>query len=123
MPPDPVNQQPWHQALVFALVGDRRAELGVQAVPDLDSLERWLRDHDLVEAAIERARERRVEGLTWPYPVPAELVVPPAQLVAALYALRLRLGLLAVVAAPAPQRALTADEVRLMRDVPPHHGG
>ena len=113
----------WHQALVFALLGERRPELGRQPSPDLDALEQWFGDDQRVDTARQRATQRRRSGESWPYPAPADLAVPAAQFAAGLYALRTRLGLIGAVTPPTPARTLTTDEQRLLRDVPPHHGG
>lgn len=96
----------WHQALVFAVTGERRPELGRQERPDLD----------VVVAAI----GDRVRGA---HPVPAELTqgIGPARLAAVVTELRTRLaaaGSRPVVA----ERELDAAERRLLADVPPHHG-
>lgn len=96
----------WHQALVFAVTGERRPDLGRQEVPDLD----------VVVAAIgDRARGA--------HPIPAELRqgVGPARLAAVLTELRTRLA--ASGARPVlAERAPDAAERRLLDDVPPHHG-
>lgn len=107
------SELPWHQALVYALTGRRRPELGRQRSPDLVVLADWLRS----EAAGDLA--------TWPTVVPADLMagIGPAQFWAALSQLR---DGLRPAAAPNPpvlaDRPLTADERRLLTDVPPHHG-
>jgi hypothetical protein len=95
----------WHQALVFAVTGERRPELGLQDAPDLDAV---------VEAVGGRP--------TGAYAVPADLRegIGPAQLAALLTELRSRLGRGSrpVLADRAPD----ADERRLLADMPPHHG-
>ena len=95
----------WHQALAYALTGERRAELGEQEEPDLE----------VVVAAL----AGRPLGA---YAVPADLRagIGAAQLAALVTQLRTRL-------APRPRpvladRAPDADERRLLADVPPHHG-
>lgn len=114
---------PWHQSLVFALLGERHPGLGQQPAPDLAELDRWLHEDGRLAAVRERWTERRRTGLPSPFPLPDDLAVPPAQFTAALRVLRVRLGLVETAAPPAPHRPLTADDVRLVRDVPPHHGG
>lgn len=121
MPSTSPGAGPWHQALVFSLSGEKH-ELGTQSAPDLAELERWLRTDDRLEQVRRHAAARRAAGQPWPVPVLAALGLPPAQLSAAQYALRSHLGLLGSVAAPAGERTLTPDELRLLRDVPPHHG-
>jgi len=96
----------WHQALVFAVTGERRPELGHQAEPDLDVVVSALGD-------VHRGA----------FPVPADLVegIGPARLAAVLTALRARLSasrLRPVLA----ERPPDAAERRLLTDVPPHHG-
>jgi hypothetical protein len=95
----------WHQALVFAMTGERRPELGRQDAPDLDMV---------VEALGARPRGA--------YAVPPDLRqgIGAAQLAAVLTALRGRLaasGSRPVLA----ERAPDADERRLLAEVPPHH--
>ena len=96
----------WHQALVYALTGQRRPDLGRQDGPELEAL----------LAALP-------PGPYGAHPVPADLLVGigAAQFSAVLTALRTRLPR---GAGPAPvlvDRPLTADERRLLADVPPHH--
>lgn len=63
-------------------------------------------------------------GGVWPHPVPEELRarVGSARLFAVLQRAQQELGMFGRAAAPAPRRPLTADERRLLNDVPPHHG-
>lgn len=63
-------------------------------------------------------------GGVWPHPVPDALRarVGSARLFAVLQRVQQDLGLFGRAAAPAPRRPLTADERRLLHDVPPHHG-
>lgn len=106
----------WHQALAYAVTGVRFEDLGRQARPDLDALAALLRPRlgvDVDPGALARA-----------HPLPADLAagLGAAQLTAAVAELRRRLT------APPPAvvagtRPLTADERRLLQDVPPHHGG
>ncbi len=95
----------WHQALVFAVTGGRRPELGVQEAADLGAVVAAVAGHDLGA-----------------YVVPADLRegIGAAQLAALVNALRARLAGPGrpVLAARAPD----ADERRLLADVPPHHG-
>lgn len=100
-----VGQRFWHQALAYALSGERRAELGKQYAPDLDVV---------AEALAGRALGR--------YSVPADLCegIGPARLAALVTAVQVRLAAppLLVLA----NRVLDADERRLLTEVPPHHG-
>ena len=105
----------WHQALAYAVTGRRFPELGLQDVPDLDVLTAFLRPRlgvDVDPAVLARS-----------HPLPPDLAegLGAAQRSAAVAELRRRL----VERPPGPvvrQRPLTADERRLLEDVPPHHG-
>ena len=106
----------WHQALAYALTGVRFDDLGRQPRPDLDALATLLRPR--LGAEVDPAE------LTRAHPLPADLGegLGAAQLGAAVAELRRRLT------GPTPalvagERPLTADERRLLQDVPPHHGG
>lgn len=79
-------------------------------------------DADAIVAEVRRCAEA---GLPWPHPIEPRLRAGLgwAQLQAALTATRHLLGVQALVTRPKSARTrLTADEVRLMREVPPHHG-
>jgi hypothetical protein len=96
----------WHQALVYAVTGELRPDLGRQHEPDLGAV---------VDAIGDRPRGA--------HPVPADLRagIGAAQLTAVLTELRRRLA----AADPRPvlaERAPDAAERRLLADVPPHHG-
>lgn len=110
-----LNLYPWHQALAYAVTGVRFQDLGRQPTPDLDAL-----------TAVLRARlgaEVDPTELTRAHPVPADLAhgLGAAQLGAAVAELRRRLTG-PPRARVAGERPLTADERRLLQDVPPHHG-
>jgi hypothetical protein len=110
----PLDQDPaWHQALAFAITGQYAAGLGRQSQPDLAILASILREHIAID-----------EPLGPSYPVPPELRsgIGAAQFVAALSQLRRLLGSTGTVAPVVANRPLTADERRLLSDVPPHHG-
>ena len=94
----------------------RFAELERQARPDLDAVTAFLRPR--VGVDIDPAE------LSRPHPLPADLAagVGAAQLWAGVAELRRRLGAGASEAGVAAPRPLTADERRLLQDVPPHHG-
>jgi len=106
----------WHQALAYAVTGRRFPELGHQTSPDLAVVVAFL-ERELA-AGLDRGL------LTVPHRLPADLSVGvgAAQLGAAVAELRRRLGVAAGPGAVTRERALTADERRLLQDVPPHHG-
>jgi hypothetical protein len=116
----------WHAALGYALVGVE-FDLAEPGAPDPSALVAaladagWPSERIAAHARTEVAAER-----TWPHPVPAPLRTGcgAAQLAAALGAARAELGLSALeTRPPSRRRALTADEQRLLREVPPHHVG
>ncbi len=116
----------WHAALGCALTGEELplAEPGVPdpaaLVDDLAALG-WTRDRIAAHARAEAAAEH-----AWPHPVPAALRegCGAAQLAAALVRVREALDLTSLeTRPPSPRRRLTPDEVRLLREVPPHHVG
>lgn len=101
-------------------------ELPEPGRPDVEALVRDLAvrgwDSDRIGA---HALERQGAGLPWPH-APSGAVregLGPAQFQAALTTARDRLGLAALGTRPPSRRtALTADELRLVAEVPPHHG-
>jgi hypothetical protein len=115
----------WQAAVGYALIG---VELAVDepGQPDPErvvaalaaagwSAER-IGDHARTELAAEQV---------WPHPVPAGLRegCGAAQLAAALGRTRAVLGLTTLETRPPSTRTtFTADELRLLREVPPHHG-
>jgi hypothetical protein len=107
----------WHQALAYAVTGRRFEELGQQAAPDLDEIVAFLEPRlgvDLDRAVLAQSHRP-----------PADLMagLGAAQFWAAAAELRRRLpAQQAAAATVAEERPLTADERRLMQDVPPHHG-
>ncbi|MDR0286004.1 MAG: hypothetical protein LBI33_14120 [Propionibacteriaceae bacterium] len=70
------------------------------------------------------ARARWEVGLPWPHPLPPDSLggIGAAQWYAGLQAVRTALGLEVEVRPPSRRTSLTADERRLLADVPPHHG-
>lgn len=115
----PTQPPAWHQSLVYVLTGRRHPELGRQEQPDLAVLAAFLRDG--------RAEEATVFGR--PHRLPPDLAegIGAAQLWAAVSALRALLSPARDrdTQSPAPvlsNRSLSADEQRLLREVPPHHG-
>ena len=107
----------WHQALAHALTGRRFPELGQQDAPDLDVLTAFLQPRLGVDVDPAALRE--------PHPLPADLGagLGAAQVWAAVAELRRRLGSVPPPVGVTRSRPLTADERRLLQDVPPHHGG
>ncbi len=110
------------QAVAFALVGRRLAAGDDSADP------RRIMEH-LASLGVDAAsvaavqQERRAASLPWPFPLPEDVAVnSPAQLKAVLDAVRTELG----VGGPSPvvavKRRPSADELRLIQEVPPHHG-
>lgn len=115
----------WHAAIAWALVGERLAlpEPGrpdpTTLVTDLAAVG-WTADRIGGHASSRLQREQ-----AWPHPVPPDLRAGtgPAQLHAALAATRTLLGLATLETRPPSGRTrLDANEQRLLRDVPPHHG-
>lgn len=76
------------------------------------------------ERVLAHAQAVLAAGGVWPHPVPETMRAPvgAARLLAVLQRVQGDLGLFGRTAAPPPRRPLTADERRLLRDVPPHHG-
>ncbi|MBA3529997.1 MAG: hypothetical protein H0T91_11955 [Propionibacteriaceae bacterium] len=111
----------WHQALAFALTGQRWEQLGEQPQPDVNQLVDDLRS--LIPAHGEDSPGSR----DWPHLVPADLMagLGYAQFVAVLAQVHRQLGLdpsPGGVAQPKALQRLTAGERRLLDEVPPHHG-
>ena len=112
----------WHAALAYALLGPPIRDLTEPGAPRLDVLLAELGGRETVR---DRAIAARTGDPDWPYEVPAELRVGlgAAQYAAAWTALVSALGPLTANARPVvTDRALTADERRLLADRPPHHG-
>jgi hypothetical protein len=115
----------WQAALAYALVGAEFA-LPETSGPDTEAL---LAELKKVEWTSERiaahAREAAAAEQPWPHSVPPELRhgCGPAQFHAALASARALLDLQTMERrAPSGRLRLNADEERLMREVPPHHG-
>jgi hypothetical protein len=126
---------PWHQALSYALTGERRDETADQTSPDLELLAHQLAAEPGSEALSAHATERLDQGEPWPHPVPPDLMagLGYAQFAAALSELVRSLGLrpstVPAVRNPTSERAESetaappsADLRRLLDEVPPHHG-
>lgn len=106
----------WHQALAYALLGERLSQLGQQPRPDLTVL--------VAELPREEVLAQATSGEPWPHRVPADLMegIGPAQFAAVLQ--QLRTELVPTTPAKPGRRSARPDaaEQRLLRDVPPHHG-
>ena len=112
----------WQAALAYALLGPPVRELVEPGAPRVDQLLDELGGAAAVRAQVVVARAAG----PWPYEVPVELRagLGAAQYAAAWRGLIGALGPLTTNARPVvTDRALTADERRLIADRPPHHGG
>lgn len=112
----------WHAALAYALLGPPVRELAEPGTPRPAGLIADLGGAEAVRRAILTARAAG----TWPFDVPAELRkgLGAAQYAAAWSAVLAELNALNANDRPVvTDRALTADERRLLADRPPHHGG
>ena len=101
-------------------------DLGPRPQPDVAELVNELAARWPGGLAVLRAEVQQLQRAgRWPHPVPPSLMagLGPAQFVAALRELGERLGLAPETPVPpAASRPLSADERRLLADVPPHHG-
>lgn len=115
---------PWLPAVAWALTGealdlvwsDAPAPEAVVAALEASG---WPADR-----IAEHARSRTEAGLPWPHRIPDDLRggLGAAQLYALLGRVRGLLGLDGLEArGPSSRTALTADERRLLAEVPPHH--
>lgn len=115
---------PWHQALAFALTG-QRTELADTVRPAvgtaLEDLAAAGWDRDCIAAEAERAH---AAGEPWPHPVPEDLRedLGAAAFHAMVADAKARLGIDQPASLPLAHRPLDADERRLSADLPPHHG-
>jgi hypothetical protein len=117
---DAMTSNHWASELATSLVGES-VDLPDTA-PDAPSVLAALAQVGWPAARIGAiARERYEAEKAWPFPVAREVVAAGA---AQWYALqreaRMLLGLDGVVQPPVTRTALTADERRLLSDVPPH---
>lgn len=121
------DQPRWNAALAYAISGRRWDDLAEAGTPDLALVADRIRQRfpggpSALQAEI---TSRRQAGEPWPYDLPADLRagLGAAQWLAAVAELRQRLAV-----GPQPDRPVLsnrrpdADEQRLLRDVPPHHG-
>ena len=101
--------------VVFALTGEHHPRSPGRLVERLEACG-WTRPRLNSFVA-----ERIAAGQPWPVPVPGDLVENGyARLSAEITDARTELGLLGIVARPAPARPLTPEERRLVADRPPH---
>lgn len=114
----------WHRALAFALVGVD-LELAPRPRPDASALAAELVAAGWTPARIaDHARAEVDAERPWPHPIPDALRagLSAAQLHAAIGRVRDEFDLAVLDRRPPSARTvLTADERRLMADVPPHH--
>lgn len=109
--------------LAFALTGENLPLTG-----DIGAADRFLARLDSAGWPARRIRDqahsRWDEDAAWPYPLaPGRLHgIGAAQWYAALTRVRRQLGLDVVRQPPSQRTELTAEERRLLADVPPHHG-
>jgi hypothetical protein len=115
----------WQAALAAALVGEV-LELDEPGVPDVEGLAAGLAAAGWPATRIgDVAKAELAAGGVWPFPVAPELRqgLGAAQFAAARAAARRALGVAdLVVRVRGGRTRLTADELRLLADVPPHHG-
>jgi hypothetical protein len=116
----------WNAALAYAIT-EQLWSLDESGKPDpeLIAFEIGRRSPGGVVGLQAEIMGRMETGRQWPYEVPKELRagLGAAQWLAALTALRQRLGVGPQPARPVlSDRRPDADEERLLREVPPHHG-
>lgn len=115
----------WQSAVGYALTGADLA-LAETGHPETELLIEVLADAGWSAERIgEHARTELAAERVWPHPVPAALRAGcgAAQLAAALGRARELLGLATLeTRAPSTRTKLNADELRLLREKPPHHG-
>lgn len=123
----PDQRARWNAALAYAITGLRWDDLEESGSPELQQVAYEIGCRfpggraELQQEIITRLQR----GERWPYEVPADLRagLGAAQWLAAVNGLRERLEI-----GPQPDRPLRsdrspdADEQRLLREVPPHHG-
>ncbi|MDR1449725.1 MAG: hypothetical protein LBI84_05930 [Propionibacteriaceae bacterium] len=117
-----MTEPSWESSLAAALTG---ADLDLPAVGSAASLVDALAERGwTAEAIAGQARAAWASGAGWPYPADAAALARfgAARWEAALSDLRGRLGLAVAVQPPSRRTRLSADERRLLAEVPPHHG-
>jgi hypothetical protein len=129
--PEPPSPR-WQAALAYALLGPPVRDLAETGAPRVADLVADLADRsggvEALRREVSKARARAWARGTWPYAVPGALRegLGAAQFAAALTALLAELppdGGANAARSVVRDRALTADERRLLADRPPHHGG
>lgn len=124
MTPSPTADAAWHRALAYALAG-AELDLPGRPAPDVAALAAELAAAGWTPARVaEHARSVQDAERPWPHPIPATLRagLSAAQLHAALGRARDELGVAVLdPRTPSARTTLTADERRLLADVPPHH--
>lgn len=119
-----MTDAPWHSTLAYALVGGW-LDLGVQPAPDIEALVAELGERGWDAAGVgAHALACQANERPWPHLVDAaaRAGMGAAQWFAALGRARAALGVDVLVDhAPSRRTKLTADERRLLSEVPPHH--
>ena len=115
-----MTREGWATELASCMVGERveLPDVAPEAHAVLDALEGagWG-----AEAIRTIAYDRSTAEEPWPFPVGRDVVAAgPAQWYALLREARMLLGLDGEVRPPSTRTALSADERRLLADVPPH---
>lgn len=116
----------WQAAIAWALIGTEPALTETGRADPSGVVEELAALGWTPERIGAHAREAVGAELPWPHPVPEELRrgCGPAQLQAAVTMARELLGLVTLeVRPPSRRHRLTADERRLLAEVPPHHVG
>jgi hypothetical protein len=109
--------------LGFAVTGEMIAGL-----EDVDSVDTFLSTLESLGWTSQRIQSLATDSwlaeTAWPFPLPSSTLPPTgaAQWYALLAQVRARLNLDVVRRPPSPRTALTAEELRLTDDLPPHHG-
>ena len=116
----------WRKALAYALVGELRDDLDtVNAQGGRADVDTVLDALGGVEVVLQHRNYQRGAGRAWPHRVPPALRsgVGPAQFQALLDEAVAKTVAQdsATVRSVVSSRRLSAEEVRLLRDVPPHH--
>jgi hypothetical protein len=115
-----MSSQRWASELAASLVGEP-VDLS-DTLPDARLVLAALEQRSWPASRIEAVARRRFDAEeAWPFPVARQVVAAgPAQWYALVGEARTLLGLDGDVQPPTTRTALTADERRLLNDVPPH---